>query len=288
MSKLIPSGRDWINDLNNLAKNSEEMFGNLPSSLALMMTSKSGREFLGFQLGIEFTEWAIKNQMSELITANTEYLASIAADMAAESGTAVATASIVGAISERALMEVTLLETVNKMAKMLSDAVDEAASIMAILQMVGMFLDAVDPDGYNQELDPDMIESIQQTFDNAVSSQLLNNHNRLPLEYYAEYLLMDVKRTDDEIKADTAKSAKYYQEYLTSLTVNAFGEVITWDLGNDLAPTLDKEGFLNLSSLVLANSNTVVAAWIRNHWLVLIGLFIGVMVIFILLNKKKS
>lgn len=258
------------------------MLTNLPKAMLDMLTSPQFYEFMAFEMGIQITQRLLRTAIAKSLQAVAEdaFVTKMIEEGAAKLGAGFANSEILMAVIERMLTEEMLGEFAAAMVEMMVNSIDLVFAIITIIQFIGMFLDMVDPNGYNSMLDPDMLEKLRKTFDLQVGTMLLGYSVNWPLIYTADSLLAQI--------SDPARIRKlsltHSSEYLMALTVNSNGVKIIHNLPTHVYK-MDDLGELLLQ---VTNCNATVAQWIRTHGKTVAAIAVGLIVLVMIFSSSKK
>ncbi len=273
----------------------------IPFNIVLLLSNLQSPEmlqYIGTQLGIQLSLDAFKIGVQvtiariasgDAIGNATQALEKIY-EGSAEKGTGGITeinSSVISGVLADAVAESTASTTAKTIFALASESIEFVAVVYEIVQMLGMFVDLVDPEGYNQMLDNTMISKIKDTFDIQMNNNYLSNFgsHRVPVEFLTDIYLnsKDVQNKITLSDNDLILRTTYVDEYLHSLKVNSVGEEIIYpDPSTDPSTpvtTSDVVKLLDDLSLALADENIVVAAWIKKHWIIVIVIVILIVIL---------
>jgi len=285
------------------------------SAIMTAILSPQGLEtiaiFKGIDLGPKLVYKGLVNMIESGITEKiTQSVAIEAMQEAGEEASEYVASAVVTRITqeviERAIEESTRLMIL----ELAASAAEEVMAAFDILQLVGMVLDMMDPDGYSLEItsggsesllggDTNELEMINNKFNEGFTDNYLSSFkigkdkngrpiygNIWPIEFFADNLLNTEK--DPRFMANRHK---YSREYLNCVKITNDGRPIT-HLCSTKSNIIDKSWLNNQKKISLSlasDNNSVVENWFL-RWLPLIILSVVVLLILILffIRVKKS
>ena len=181
---------------------------------------------------------------------------------------AILTTVLAGAVKEGSMAAIAF-----RLTKMLSTAVSRFANILAVIQLLGMILDAWDPVGYGQELTAETLQHLVDEFNRTFQATFMNQvpigsdefgKPIYPDAWPIEYIVPPDQESEDE------NLWLYIVEYLDNLKFNSDGYPIIRPPGGDLIfPNWGKVAdnlFLQWTS-----GNTVATQYLHNQGRKIIG-----------------
>ena len=257
---------------------------NLPNVLVSSILSPEGLEMLSIFMGVNLTTKVSLNLILRGIAKGVGPRVMEAASVAAvERGalyvnSCVLTTALTSAVEEgsAAAVGLAILDAV-------SVSLSEIEVVVMIVQTLGTLIDAWDPEGYSEELTSESMSAINDAFNSDFITRFLSTTtiakdkygkpihlSGWPVEYHLDAMLAAGDSTPPQDQK--LKLFGYIVEYLDSLEYNSDGQRIARD-PNDVAPLIDESDFLDFANrieITLSGQNTVVAKWIRTHWIIVL------------------
>jgi hypothetical protein len=287
-SFILSKRKMQFNDSNPLDDTLRKIFqnpGDTAKNIALLpietlegIASPAGLEYLaeitGFQLSLKVLEYSFLRGMVLF----KPVLVEMAAEMAAKQGAVMANSAILGAVIERGVADGIASEFYGSVARLATKTMGVVGSVFNYVQIISMFIDTIDPEGYNKMFDAKMM-SDYQTFFNEHFMKLYFSSVRSPTkEYTADNLIMNEQNSTAD---DYKKIALYAQEYLLTLKYNSEGDFITWDAPVAPLKESDFDKWIDKMADSLSNKNVVVGGWIKQHYVVIVIVVIISILIFL-------
>ncbi len=255
-------------------------------------------EFEGLQMGYSLFKISVGVVVAR--TVNSGAIESISASLteylAGKAGQSFINCAAIQGMISTAIMESEATALAKQIASLTLESLDVAGTIFMIVNLIGMFLDIIDPQGYNQYISQDMIDKLQATFDTEVNNAYLGGSAtyQLPVEYYVDssYFVNSILFNRDSGSNDIVMShddqlrlSQYNADYLCELLVNSRGETIRWpDSAVDNTKHLTSHqisGVWDQSTFALAHGNITVYEFISKYWyIVLIFLLLVLVALF--------
>lgn len=264
-----------------MTQNASDAVANLPQALMAMLTEPMTYELIAMDLGVHLTADIMRGALANAIASVAEdEIINASLEASGRLGSMFVNSQLLTAIIERTIQKELVSSVTATLFKVMAESVDDLMALITMLQILGVFLDVIDPDGYNKMLDAEMLETIRVTFDSQLSGSILEGLYLWPIEYRLDYLLQATTDSDTYTK----NSLAYTQEYLLALKVNSEGQKIDWNPAGVMPYKYDDLGKI-LSKL--SNGNVNVAQWIRTHPGFVVSLFLFIVIFFLYLNGSK-
>jgi len=265
----------------------------LPQNFINFILSPQGIEIMSFWKGVDLTAKMIYKSVLKMIAKGIGAgVSKIAEEMAEKEGAAAVSSSILTKLVEDAVEDAVMERLAFMFAELIIGAVDLAFAIFNITNILGIILDLLSPQGFNEMLSYDMMQTIMDEFNGYFEAEMLsivsvvkNQYGdkiiveKWPVVYYADYFLANEKGSKDY----KTLSFLYQMEYLTNLEYNSDGYRINWPKGGNIVnqSQLDKVAFQ--MELQIADQNTSVALFvIKWGFLILLIIIIIIFLLFII------
>ena len=269
----------------------------IPNFLNEMITSiftPEGLELLGIFEGVSLTSKVALNAILRSIAKGIgDSVLEEAAELAVEEGAPFVTSAILSTVISEAVVEGTAASIAFEVTTMTAEAISEVALVFSVVQLLGVIFDSWDPVGYGKMIDADIMETLVDKFNSGFEDKFLTSGNFLdsygrknfanvwPVEYYADNTIInDIDKTLRE-----HYFLKYKVDYLKNLEYNSNGYKINWPKdGSKIVDNSFFNDFANQYSLMLSNSNTVVANWFKKYWIIVTVIIIGVIILLLVIK----
>ena len=260
-----------INWKDQLAKLGEGIV-NLPFEFLQAMLTPEGIETMGLFLGIDIGSKAAMNIMLRTIARGIgpEVMAEAQELAIAEGFTFVNNTLLVSVLTE-AVEEASVSAVALQIVTSMGEALEAAASVFAIVQILVAILDSWDPEGYGNMLDGSTMKILNEEFDRQFQIRFMN---QVPIgrDKYGNPIHSSSWPIKYKIPLNnTNKIWHYVTEYLSALDYNSDGQPLKpRKAGGTII------GDLNLAAQRLAreitDSNTNAIIWIHNNtwWMLLL------------------
>lgn len=179
------------------------------------------------------------------------------------------------------------------------DAIAGILEAAMIVQMIGMIFDSWDPCDLNNQLDANALHSFSQSFNDQFRMTILQNISTMndsygrtiingewPVEYFADQTVLQQYKQKEYKKIST----QLVLEYLNNLRFNSCGQPIPKVragtgrlISNDTINSFEKD-----SLIFFSDNNTVVSNWLYKWWPIFLGLFIVLIVLFVVIKKRQT
>ena len=298
LKNFKPSANGLLDD----AKYIGEKLGNVLTGIL----SPEGLEVLSIFFGVKILAKNIYKGLAYMITTNitgriteevTEKIGQQVGEEVSEHIASTIVARITAEVVERAIQESTMMMVLNLVAA----GAEEVMAVFDIIQIIGMVLDMIDPDGYSQEITSggsesllgdksNQLQMINDTFNQGFTDSYLSSFkvgtdrsgrpiygNIWPIEFYATNLLS--LENDPKFKKNMTL---YIATYFKCLKFTNDGKPIVNICDPGKSNIIDGSWFKNQKNTSLSLSsdkNSVVANWFAKWYPILIILLISILVI---------
>ena len=278
-----------------------ENLTNIPYNFIANMFTPEGLEMLSVFMDINLTSKTSLNFILRSIAKGVGPEVMEAANaLALERGALYVNNTILTTVLTSAVEEGTVAAMALTITTTVSAALSGIEVIVIIVQILGILIDAWDPEGYANEFNADAMTAVNDSFNSEFITRFLetvtigkDKYGRpihlasWPVEYHLDAML--ASEDPRPRKEQNLKLFEYIVEYLDSIVYNSDGQRILHADPHDTSELIHPRVFPKMSSQLmqmLSGHNTLVARWTKTHWIiVLVG--IGIL-LFLLLRKGSS
>ena len=249
MDKIIDGLKSLKPNADGLVDDAK-FIGEKLSDVMTAILSPEGLEMIGIFKGVNLAAKKVYQGLASMITSGvtkklTEKVAQEASEEAGEEASEYIAAAIVTRITQEVIEKAVQESMMMILLNLAASAAEEVMAAFDILQMVGMVLDMMDPDGYSLEItsggsegllssDTNQLEMINKKFNQGFTNSYLSSFkvgkdksgrpiygNIWPIEFFADHLLI----SEDDSKFKNNRS-KYSMRYLNCLKDTSDGKPI--------------------------------------------------------------
>lgn len=287
---------NWQQQLSKLGQGLEH----LPESLIQSILSPEGLEMIGIFEGIKLTGKLAQNAMLRAITRGAGFeIREEVAKQVAEKGLMFANSALMSHVLAGAVKEGSIAARAFMFTQLISRTAGYLSSILDIMMILSMILDAWDPAGYGQEMNAESMQSLNDEFNSKFINMYLEESTlgqdefgrpiygaTWPVEFYADIILAD--ETSNNIDYEKLRLS-LQSEYLYNLKVNSNGDPIVWQKGGGygLPDLISNDKFEQLAkqySNILGDNNSIVANWIDKYFLIILGILLLFIIILVFIK----